>query len=162
MVKRPQGSAALVSPCWRPGIWPLFEHQSCNFLCLPLFFVAFGRLGQMNKTKTIFKMIFLCLSFHALFLYHQMSTCPHALVPSQQHFSLLVCILATVLYWCTPFPFLLSFLPSLPFSSSPQCSLTPSALHSFVRLASSYPQHIRCPTNKSKGESMMPGPRNRV
>lgn len=162
MVKRPRGSAVLVSPCWRPGIWPLFEDQSCNFLCLPLFSAASERLGQMNKTKAIFKMILLYAHpFMPYFFYHQMSTCPHSLDPCHQRF-LLYCSILSV---CSCAPSLLSFLSSLPFFYSPQHSPIPSALHSFVWTPSSYPQHILCHINESresKGESMMQGPRSRV
>lgn len=39
--------SALVSPCWRPGIWPAFEDQSCNFLCFCRFSLwLFGKTGS--------------------------------------------------------------------------------------------------------------------
>jgi len=94
-----------------------------------------------------------------------MSTCPHALVLSHKHFMYYCPVL--FLNCCaallkTTFPFLPSFLPFLlfflPFFSllcfpllySLQCSPIPFVLHSFVWSPSSYPQHIRCPTNESR------------
>lgn len=130
MVKRPRGSAALVSPCWRPGIWPLFEHQSCNFLCLPLFSVAFERLGQMNKTKAIFKMILLCP--HPFMPYFFIIKWAHVLVPLF-HPTSTFCNVALFFFFSLysraalliTLPFLLSFLPSLPIPPiPPRCALS--------------------------------------
>lgn len=176
MVKRPRGSAALVSPCWRPGIWPVFEDQSCNFLCFPLFSVAFGRLGQMNKTKAIFKiilcmLILLCLI--SLSSNEHMSSCPCSIPPALSELLLFSFCIAVLLYWYHPLPsflpYLTSLLPSLLLTAllcispsiSPSAFLSsllsplqrspiPSALHSFVWSPSSYPQHIRCPRNESR------------
>lgn len=168
MVKRPRGSAALVSPCWRPGIWPVFEDQSCNFLCFPLFSVAFGRLGQMNKTKAIFKIILLYA--HPFMPYFFIIKWAHVLMPlfhPTSTFAILLCyffvwlccFIDTILSLLSFLPFflLLCFvylppslthtLPSFPPYSVPSI---PSALHSFVWSLSSYPQHIRCPTNESR------------
>lgn len=179
MVKRPRGSAALVSPCWRPGIWPVFEDQSCNFLCFLLFSVAFGRLGQMNKTKAIFKIILLYA--HPFVPYFFIIKWAHVLMPLFHPTStfcntalFFFCVCAALLI---PSVFLLSFLSSLPFfpshlllnavlcispSVSPSASLSlsssppysvppfPSALHSFVWSPFSYPQHIRCPRNERR------------
>ena len=119
MVKRPRGSAALVSPCWRLGIWPLFGDQGCNFLRLPLFSVAFGRLGQMNKTKALFKIILLYA--HPFMLYFFIIKWAHVLMPLF-HPTSTFCNFA-------PFSFFLSLLiPSFPlFPSFPHLGL-PSLL----------------------------------
>lgn len=112
MVKRPRGSAVLVSPCWRPGIWPLFEDQSCNFLCLPLFSVASERLGQMNKTKAIFKMILLYahpfMPYFFLSSNEHMSSFPRSIPPA-----LSVILLYSFRVSLRSFPSFLPFLTSL-------------------------------------------------
>lgn len=165
MVKRPQGSAALVSPCWRLGIWPRFKDQSCNF---PLSFVAFGKVDQMNKTKAIFRII---LFLYSSFFYH-------CVFMPVIHCTNTFCSTAPFLFallLMPPVPLFPVFSRFLPFffcpvlhlsSSSPySVSLFPLALHSSVWSPPSYSQHIRCPINESrgsKGESVTQGPRSRV
>lgn len=115
MVKRPRGSAVLVSPCWRPGIWPLFEDQSCNFLCLPLFSVASERLGQMNKTKAIFKMILLYahpfMSYFFLSSNEHMSSFPRSIPPALCYIALFFPCVAALLPFFPSFPHFPSFTP---------------------------------------------------
>lgn len=114
MVKRPRGSAALVSPCWRPGIWPVFEDQSCNFLCFPLFSVAFGRLGQMNKTKAIFKIILLYA--HPFMPYFFIIKWAHVLMPLFHPTSTFAILLCYFFVWlCCFIDTILSLLSFLPF-----------------------------------------------
>lgn len=127
MVKRPRGLAVLVSPCWRPGIWPLFEDQSCNFLFL-LSLWRFRRLGLMNKTKTIF--IITLLYAHPFMPYFFIIKWAHVHTPlfhPNSTFTIIALFFsckAVLVYWYTPFA---SFLPSLisllAFLSAVLCSL---------------------------------------
>lgn len=110
MVKRPRGSAALVSPCWSPGIWPVFEDQSCNFLWFQLFSVAFRRLGQMNNTKTMIKNILL----YPFMLYFFIIKWAHVLVSLFHHQQ--ISLFFFFLDHCAALPIpssLLTFLPLL-------------------------------------------------
>lgn len=127
MVKRPQGSAALVSPCWSPAIWPVFVDQSCNFLWYPLFSVAFRRLGQMNNTKTMIKNIllypFMLYFFIIKWAHVLMSLFHHQLIFFPPFFVSLCCLTDTILS-----PFLSSF-PHI-FTPSCWCLLHPHPLPS--------------------------------
>lgn len=123
MVKRPRGSAALVSPCWSPGIWPVFVDQSCNFLWFPLFSVAFRRLGQMNNTNTMIKNILL----YPFLLYFFIIKWAHVLMSLFHHRPI---FFPLFLYHCAALP-----IPSFPFFLS-------SHLHSFLLLSSAPPPSI--------------------
>lgn len=133
---------------------------------LHLLSMAFGRLGQMNKTKAMFKiilvlymLILLCLI--SLSSNEHMSSCPcsipqalYVLLPCS-FFELLCCFIENNLSLSSFLPFLLFFLPffsllCFPLLYSLQRSPIPFVLHSFVWSPSSYPQHIRCPTNESR------------
>lgn len=152
---------------------------------LHLLSMAFGRLGQMNKTKAMFKiilvlymLILLCLI--SLSSNEHMSSCPcsipqalYVLLPCS-FFELLCCFIENNLS-------LSSFLPSFPavLSSLLLIALFPPPLlptafpHSlcialicviafFLPTAHPLPHKWEQGEWESKGEGMMQGPRNRV
>ena len=117
MVRRPRGSAALVSPCWRPGIWPVFEDQSCNFLFLCSLWLLedwVRWIKQKPYSKLFFYMLILsCLI--SLSSNEHMSSWPCSMPPALSvillcsFFVLLCCFIDTILSFL-PFT---SLLPSI-------------------------------------------------
>lgn len=174
MVKRPQGSTGLVSPCWRPGIRPVFKDQSCNFLFSTVLCDWVSWIKQKPYSELFLYMLIL-LCFISLSSNEHMSSCPCSIPPPLfcNIALFFFCASASLLIPSFPlfpsfphFPFSLHLLllcsvylppsfplpPSLPSFPLPTAfpPLSPSALHSFVWSPSSYSQHIRCPTNESR------------
>lgn len=177
MVKRPRGSAALVPPCWSSAIWPEFEDQSCNFLFSSLLH-GFGRLWQMNVTKTTFRMILsspFMLHFFVIKWAHVMFPCPPSIfyIPP-----ILLCCLALLipfisffsssLYSCCWFPQIALHLGASPFFPPPPPAFFRSPSVILICLIACFlptAHPLPCKwewSERGRGGSTMQDPENRV
>lgn len=132
MVKRPRGSAALVSPCWRPGIWPVFEAKAVIFsvfLCSPWLLEDWVRWIKQKPYSKLFFYMLILLCLISLSSNEHMSSCPFSIPPALSWI-----LLCSFLYCCAAllipsFPFFPSF-PHFPSSRpSPHCCALYISLH---------------------------------
>lgn len=108
------------------GVWETKLSFSLHLLSM-----AFGILGQMNKTKAMFKIILVYA--HPFMPYFFIIKWAHVLMPLFYPTSTLCIIalfffwIAVLLYWKQPFPFFLpSFLSCCSFFPSSHCFVSPS------------------------------------